>query len=158
MSTTKKLRLGPLPKTEASSSPLPARPVLTDLDRYAALHAQAYGRSDAATLIPHMLEAFMAGDRGLEKEGQARPPRRSRVDDATPLPSAHDESAAQGLRFRFERWLAYDGGATLPAPPLLACSASAYAAPSSKRVRAHRGRSLAYLLPHKTFRTVACPH
>jgi len=39
-----------------------------DLDRYAALHAQAYGEAvDAATLIPHMLEAFMAGDRGFRK-------------------------------------------------------------------------------------------
>jgi hypothetical protein len=37
-----------------------------DLDRYAALHAQAYGEAvDAVTLIPHMLEAFMAGDRGF---------------------------------------------------------------------------------------------
>lgn len=32
-----------------------------DLDRYAALHAQTYGEAvDAMTLIPHMLEAFMA--------------------------------------------------------------------------------------------------
>ena len=39
-----------------------------DLDRYAALHAQAYGEAvDAMTLIPHMLEAFMAGDRGFRK-------------------------------------------------------------------------------------------
>jgi len=40
----------------------------SDLDRYAALHAQAYGEVvDAVTLIPHMLEAFMAGDRGFRK-------------------------------------------------------------------------------------------
>ncbi|WP_150623580.1 DUF2274 domain-containing protein [Pandoraea horticolens] len=39
-----------------------------DLDRYAALHAQAYGEAiDAATLTPHMREAFMAGDRGFKK-------------------------------------------------------------------------------------------
>ncbi|HCE6431200.1 TPA: DUF2274 domain-containing protein [Pseudomonas aeruginosa] len=39
-----------------------------DLDRYAGLHAQAYGEAvDALTLIPHMLEAFMAGDRGFKK-------------------------------------------------------------------------------------------
>ncbi|HRM93229.1 MAG TPA: DUF2274 domain-containing protein, partial [Alicycliphilus sp.] len=37
-------------------------------DRYAALHAQAYGEAvDAMTLIPHMLEAFMAGDRGFRR-------------------------------------------------------------------------------------------
>lgn len=39
-----------------------------DLDRYAALYAQTYGRAvDVATLTPHMLEAFMAGDRGFRK-------------------------------------------------------------------------------------------
>jgi len=40
----------------------------TELERYAALHAQTYGEPiDAATLIPHMLEAFMARDRGFRK-------------------------------------------------------------------------------------------
>ncbi|MEY1593682.1 DUF2274 domain-containing protein [Burkholderia sp. Bmkn7] len=40
----------------------------TDLDRCAAMHAQTYGEQvEAATLIPHMLEAFMAGDRGFKK-------------------------------------------------------------------------------------------
>jgi len=39
-----------------------------DLDRYAALHAQTYREAvDAVTLIPHMLEAFMARDRGFKK-------------------------------------------------------------------------------------------
>ena len=69
MSTTKKLRLGPLPKTESVKLTFACPASLkTDLDRYAALHAQAYGEAvDAATLIPHMLEAFMAGDRGFRK-------------------------------------------------------------------------------------------
>ena len=41
----------------------------SDLDRYAALHAQAYGEAvDATTLIPHMLEAFMGGDRWFKRE------------------------------------------------------------------------------------------
>ncbi|WP_053268279.1 DUF2274 domain-containing protein [Pseudomonas chlororaphis] len=69
MSTTRKLRLGPLPKTEnvklifACPASLKA-----DLDRYAELYAQAYGEAvDAATLIPHMLEAFVAGDRGFRR-------------------------------------------------------------------------------------------
>ena len=72
MTTTRKLRLGPLPKTEnvkltfACSANLKA-----DLDRYAALHAQTYGEVvEAVTLIPHMLEAFMAGDRGFRKGGR----------------------------------------------------------------------------------------
>ena len=72
---TKKLRLGPLPSavniklTFACSAGLKA-----DLERYAALHAQAYGKAvDAATLIPHMLEAFMAGDRGFKKGVSPKP-------------------------------------------------------------------------------------
>ena len=71
MSTTRKLRLGPLPKTE-SIKPTFACPtsLKADLDRYAVVHAQTYGEAvDAATLIPHMLEAFMAGDRGFRRGG-----------------------------------------------------------------------------------------
>jgi hypothetical protein len=67
--STKKLRLGPLPDTQTVkltfSCPAPLK---TTLDRYAALHAQTYGEAvDATTLIPHMLEAFMATDRGFRK-------------------------------------------------------------------------------------------
>lgn len=65
----KKLRLGPLPDTQTVklmfACPVPLK---ADLDRYAALHAQTYGEAvDAVTLIPHMLEAFMAGDRGFRR-------------------------------------------------------------------------------------------
>jgi len=43
-----------------------------DLDRYAALHAQTYGESvDAVALIPHMLEAFIAGDRGFHRRARS---------------------------------------------------------------------------------------
>lgn len=43
-----------------------------DLDRYAALHTQTYGEAvDAIMLIPHMLEAFMAGDHGFKRGGRA---------------------------------------------------------------------------------------
>ena len=77
MSTTKKLRLGPLPKTESVKLTFACPASLkADLDRYAALHAQAYGETvDAVTLIPHMLEAFIVGDRGF---------RRGRGDDTRP--------------------------------------------------------------------------
>ncbi|MDP3285143.1 MAG: DUF2274 domain-containing protein [Desulfobacterales bacterium] len=73
MSTTRKLRLGPLPKTESIKLTFMCPTSLkADLDRYAALHAQTYGETaDAATLIPHMLEAFMHGDRGFRKGGRA---------------------------------------------------------------------------------------
>ncbi|EMH7816352.1 DUF2274 domain-containing protein [Pseudomonas aeruginosa] len=75
MSPTKKLRLGPLPKTESTKLTFACPTSLkADLDRYAALHAQTYGEAvDAATLIPHMLEAFMAGDRGFKKGGAGKP-------------------------------------------------------------------------------------
>ena len=74
MNTTRKLRLGPLPKVEsvklAFACPVSLK---ADLDRYAALHAQVYGEAvDATTLIPHMLEAFMAGDRGFRKGGGSK--------------------------------------------------------------------------------------
>ena len=81
MSTTKKLRLGPLPKTESVKLTFACPASLKDdLDRYAALHAQAYGEAvDASALIPHMLEAFMAGDRGFRKGNgsKAVPPKPS---------------------------------------------------------------------------------
>ena len=67
--TTRKLRLGPLPKTESTKLTF-ACPVSlkAELDHYAAPHAQAYGDAvDAVTLIPYMLEAFMAGDRGFRR-------------------------------------------------------------------------------------------
>ena len=81
MSTTKKLRLGPLPRQEVTKLTFSCPASLkADLDRYAALHAQAYVETvDAATLIPHMLEAFMAGDRGFRRggAGKAAPPKLS---------------------------------------------------------------------------------
>ncbi|MBH1638350.1 DUF2274 domain-containing protein [Stenotrophomonas maltophilia] len=67
MSTTKRLRLGPLPKTQSIKLTFacPAR-LKANLDLYAEQYAQTYGEVvDPATLIPHMLEAFMAGDRGF---------------------------------------------------------------------------------------------
>jgi hypothetical protein len=70
-----KLRLGPLPKTESVKLTFACPASLkADLDRYAALHIQTYGESvDAVTLIPHMLEAFIAGDRGFKKRVASKP-------------------------------------------------------------------------------------
>lgn len=74
--TTRKLRLGPLPKTESTKLTFACPASLkADLDHYAVLHAQAYGEAvDAVTLIPHMLEAFIAGDRGFRKGGASKAP------------------------------------------------------------------------------------
>jgi hypothetical protein len=67
--STSKLRLGPLPKTESVKLTFACPVVLkAELERYAAMHSQAYGEQvDALTLIPHMLEAFMERDRGFKK-------------------------------------------------------------------------------------------
>lgn len=67
--TANKLRLGPLPKLDSVKltfvCPVPLK---EDLERYAELHTKTYGEPvDAVTLIPHMLEAFMARDRGFRK-------------------------------------------------------------------------------------------
>jgi hypothetical protein len=66
--STSKLRLGPLPKTATVKITIALTTALkADLERYAALHAQTYGEPiDAATLIPHMLETFIARDRGFK--------------------------------------------------------------------------------------------
>lgn len=69
MSTPRKLRLGPLPRTESVKLTFTCTASLkAELDRYAALHAQTYGEAvDAMALVPHMLEAFMARDRGFRR-------------------------------------------------------------------------------------------
>ncbi len=84
MSTTRKLRLGPLPKTENIKVTFACPADLkADLDRYAALHAQTYGEAiDATALIPHMLEAFMARDRGFRSQSNMQQKRVAR--DTTP--------------------------------------------------------------------------
>jgi hypothetical protein len=66
---TTKLRLGPIPKTETVKLTVTLQAALkADLDRYAELHAKTWGAPvDVATLIPHMLETFMARDRGFRK-------------------------------------------------------------------------------------------
>jgi hypothetical protein len=69
MSTSaSKLRLGRLPKTDTVKLTVVLTTALkADLERYAALHAQAYGEPvDAVTLIPHMLESFIMRDRGFK--------------------------------------------------------------------------------------------
>ncbi|PWU29196.1 DUF2274 domain-containing protein [Pseudomonas sp. RW407] len=73
MSTSRKLRLGPLPKTESIKLTFACPATLkADLDRYAAMYAQTYGEAvDATTLIPHMLEAFIARDRAFERENKS---------------------------------------------------------------------------------------
>jgi len=73
-----KLRLGPLPKTETVRFSFNCTKALqADLEQYTALHAQTYGEAvDAPTMVPHMLEAFMARDREFRKRRSADGSRR----------------------------------------------------------------------------------
>lgn len=72
---TVELRLGPLPKTALIKLTIAVPEKLKlDLDRYAELHSARWGeRIDAAALIPHMLEAFIARDRGFRKVRSSNP-------------------------------------------------------------------------------------
>lgn len=92
----KKLRLGPLPKTETIKLTFACTVRLKcDLDRYATLHGQTYGEAvDVVTLIPHMLEAFMAGDRAFAKNLS----RRNTVTAAGLEATHHAASQGQGFR------------------------------------------------------------
>lgn len=71
-----KLRLGPIPKTETVKLTIALSTTLkTNLDRYAALHAQVWSQPiTMAALIPFMLETFIARDRGFRKAGAAALP------------------------------------------------------------------------------------
>ena len=73
--STRKLRLGPLPKTETVKVTFTCTVVLKmELERYAAMHSQAYGEPvDAMTLIPHMLETFIARDRAFRRGSATKP-------------------------------------------------------------------------------------
>ena len=84
--STSKLRLGPLPRTATVKVTIALTTALkADLERYAALHAQTYGEPiDAATLIPHMLEAFMARDRGFKRAARPRTAVAQRNEKAAP--------------------------------------------------------------------------
>lgn len=64
----RKLRLGPLPRTDTVKMAIGVSVELKAvLDRYAELHSQAWGEPvDAVTLIPHMLAVFVERDRGFK--------------------------------------------------------------------------------------------
>ncbi|XVJ70158.1 MAG: DUF2274 domain-containing protein [Rhizobacter sp.] len=80
-----KLRLGPLPKaTMVKLTISMPEDLKAMLDRYAAQHSQTYGEPvDAASLVPHMLEAFMARDRAFSKAEGKRTLRHATPEHAT---------------------------------------------------------------------------
>jgi hypothetical protein len=65
---TNKLRLGPVPKAQQVKITVTVSAELKEtLDRYAAVHSAATGEhNDIERLIPYMLEAFVANDRGFK--------------------------------------------------------------------------------------------
>jgi len=65
---TTKLRLGPVPKAQHVRITITVTAELKDtLDRYAELHSASNGeKNDVSRLIPYMLEAFIANDRGFK--------------------------------------------------------------------------------------------
>jgi hypothetical protein len=72
------LKLGPLPnqKMVRVTIMLP-EPLKEELDAYAAEHSRLYEPVETTALIPHMLEAFMRGDRvwrsGRKQMGKSEP-------------------------------------------------------------------------------------
>ena len=68
------LKLGRLPKVGLVRMTISIpEPLKEELDRYAAEHSRLYEPVDAATLIPHMLEAFIRSDRGYRsRRAQSR--------------------------------------------------------------------------------------
>lgn len=65
---TRRLRLGPLPRSENVKLTIALPADLKEaLDHYAVVHSQVHGEHvDTTALIPHMLEAFIARDRGFK--------------------------------------------------------------------------------------------
>jgi len=63
------LKLTRLPERTPVKMPIQVSPALhAELQDYAAVYAQAYGKEEAiANLIPFMLETFLAGDTGFKK-------------------------------------------------------------------------------------------
>ena len=67
------LKLTRLPERTPVKMPIQVSPALhAELQDYAAVYAQAYGRQETVgNLIPFMLETFLAGDTGFKKARRA---------------------------------------------------------------------------------------
>lgn len=82
------LKLGPLPKNETVRVSITlAKPLKDALDLYAQEYGQAYEPTDTATLIPHMLEAFLRSDKAFIKR-HADSIRAQAAQAPAPLPTA----------------------------------------------------------------------
>lgn len=67
------LKLGPLPKLGTTKLAVTLQVGLKDeLDLYAAEYSRIHGPVEAATLVPHMLEAFLRSDRSWRSRKSGR--------------------------------------------------------------------------------------
>lgn len=79
---TGRLSLGALPRVESVKLTITVPVELkVQLDAYAEVHSRLHGSVDAMALIPHMLAAFIARDRGF-KALRTKPVMSIRVDGA----------------------------------------------------------------------------
>jgi len=82
------LKLGRLPKAGMVRMHVAVPETLKDeLDRYAAEYSRLYEPADVATLIPHMLEAFIRSDRGYRRR-RTRARRGESPERSAPFPGA----------------------------------------------------------------------
>ena len=92
------LKLGRLPKVGLVRMTISIpEPLKEELDRYAAEHSRLYEPVDAATLIPHMLEAFIRSDRGYRSR---RATIRARKDSSTDGRRSTGDERCNASRFR----------------------------------------------------------
>lgn len=94
------LKLGRLPKAGLVRMTIGIpEPLKEELDRYAAEHSRLYEPVDAATLVPHMLEAFIRSDRGyrsrrVQSEGGKTRQRGGVVASATSVATRPDSDGS----------------------------------------------------------------
>lgn len=160
MSTTRKLRLGPLLKTESVNGTFSCPASLkADLDRYAALHAQGVwrGRRCGNADPAHAGGLHRRGSRILERnDGQGDATAATLTMRMYPLPPTVTKAQPKGCAFVLghERHRqGYDEAAPLlAAVPLGFPPRSAYVAPGSKkRQELAEAEIWPNLLPRKTF-------
>lgn len=71
-----RLSLGALPRAEVVKLTIAVSAELKlQLDAYAEVHSRLHGPVDAVGLIPHMLSAFIARDRGFKAALRVKPTR-----------------------------------------------------------------------------------
>ncbi|BEP62264.1 hypothetical protein GmRootV213_28180 [Variovorax sp. V213] len=87
-----RLSLGALPRTESVKLTITVSGELkVQLEAYAEVYSRLHGPVDAVVLVPHMLAAFIARDRGFKVLSRSSAPRR-RASIERQLPPAEAEA------------------------------------------------------------------